>query len=72
MQGKAIANSISLKEGEDDFLRKARVIRESGAAVVNAARQAFLRGLQICSLVSAAGTVGLAILAARTFRQRDM
>ncbi len=34
VQGKAIANSISLKEGEDDFLRKARVIREYGAAVV--------------------------------------
>ena len=34
VQGKAIANSISLKEGEDDFLHKARVIREYGAAVV--------------------------------------
>jgi 5-methyltetrahydrofolate--homocysteine methyltransferase len=34
VQGKAIANSISLKEGEDDFLRKARTIRRYGAAVV--------------------------------------
>ena len=34
VQGKAIANSISLKEGEDEFLRKARTIRRYGAAVV--------------------------------------
>ena len=32
VQGKAIANSISLKEGEDEFLRKARVVRRYGAA----------------------------------------
>jgi 5-methyltetrahydrofolate--homocysteine methyltransferase len=34
VQGKAIANSISLKEGEDDFLRKARIVHRYGAAVV--------------------------------------
>jgi 5-methyltetrahydrofolate--homocysteine methyltransferase len=34
VQGKAIANSISLKEGEDDFLHKARLVRQYGAAVV--------------------------------------
>ena len=34
VQGKAIANSISLKEGEDDFLRKARIVRQYGAALV--------------------------------------
>ncbi len=34
VQGKAIANSISLKEGEDEFLRKARTVRRYGAAVV--------------------------------------
>src|SRR5688572_8948168 len=34
VQGKAIANSISLKEGEDEFLRKARVVHRYGAAVV--------------------------------------
>jgi 5-methyltetrahydrofolate--homocysteine methyltransferase len=34
VQGKAIANSISLKEGEDDFLRKARSVRRYGAALV--------------------------------------
>ena len=34
IQGKPIVNSISLKEGEEDFLRKARLIRRYGAAVV--------------------------------------
>src|SRR5258708_4621587 len=34
LQGKGIANSISLKEGEDDFLAKARKIRRYGAGVV--------------------------------------
>ncbi len=33
-QGKGIVNSISLKEGEQDFLEKARVIRRYGAGVV--------------------------------------
>ncbi len=34
VQGKGIVNSISLKEGEDDFLKKARLVRLYGAAVV--------------------------------------
>ncbi len=34
IQGKAIVNSISLKEGEDDFRSKAEKIRNYGAAVV--------------------------------------
>src|SRR2546423_1054783 len=34
VQGKAVVNSISLKNGEDDFLDKARTIRRYGAAVV--------------------------------------
>jgi 5-methyltetrahydrofolate--homocysteine methyltransferase len=34
LQGKCIANSISLKEGEKDFLDKARTIKKYGAAVV--------------------------------------
>ncbi len=34
LQGKSIVNSISLKEGEEDFLTKARKIRSYGAAVV--------------------------------------
>lgn len=33
-QGKCIVNSISLKEGEDSFVEKAREIRRLGAAVV--------------------------------------
>jgi 5-methyltetrahydrofolate--homocysteine methyltransferase len=34
LQGKGIVNSISLKEGEEDFLARAREIRRFGAAVV--------------------------------------
>ncbi len=34
LQGKPIVNSISLKEGEADFLAKARLVRRYGAAVV--------------------------------------
>ena len=34
IQGKGVVNSISLKEGEADFLAKARQIRQYGAAVI--------------------------------------
>ncbi len=34
VQGKAIVNSISLKDGEEEFLRKAKLVRRYGAAVV--------------------------------------
>ena len=34
VQGKAIVNSISLKEGEEEFLRQARLCRKYGAAVI--------------------------------------
>ena len=34
IQGKSIVNSISLKEGEADFLKKAHAIKKYGAAVV--------------------------------------
>ena len=34
VQGKAVVNSISLKEGEDAFIRHARLVRRYGAAVV--------------------------------------
>jgi 5-methyltetrahydrofolate--homocysteine methyltransferase len=34
IQGKGIVNSISLKEGEEDFLAKARLIRRYGAGVI--------------------------------------
>ena len=33
-QGKCIVNSISLKNGEADFLEKAKIIKRYGAAVV--------------------------------------
>ena len=54
LQGKAIVNSISLKEGEGAFLNKARAIRRLGAAVVvmafDEAGQAdsFGRRIEIC------------------------
>jgi 5-methyltetrahydrofolate--homocysteine methyltransferase len=34
IQGKSIVNSISMKEGEEEFLRQARLARRYGAAVV--------------------------------------
>ncbi len=55
VQGKAIVNSISLKEGEDAFIAKARHIREMGAAVVvmafdeNGQADTYERRIEICS-----------------------
>ena len=34
VQGKAVVNSISLKEGDEQFLAQARVCRDHGAAVI--------------------------------------
>ena len=34
VQGKAVVNSISLKEGEAKFIDQARIVRRYGAAVV--------------------------------------
>ncbi len=34
LQGKGVVNSISLKEGEESFIRQARIVRRFGAAVV--------------------------------------
>src|SRR5512132_2909126 len=34
VQGKGVVNSISLKEGDDAFLEKARIARRNGAAVI--------------------------------------
>jgi 5-methyltetrahydrofolate--homocysteine methyltransferase len=34
VQGKAVVNSISLKEGEEEFKRRARLVKRYGAAVV--------------------------------------
>jgi len=55
VQGKCIVNSISLKEGEDDFLAKARKIRAYGAAAIVMAfdekgqADSFERKNEICS-----------------------
>jgi len=34
VQGKSIVNSISMKEGEEEFLRQAKLVKQYGAAVV--------------------------------------
>lgn len=34
LQGKGIVNSISLKEGEDEFIKQSRIIKNYGAAVI--------------------------------------
>jgi 5-methyltetrahydrofolate--homocysteine methyltransferase len=54
IQGKGIVNSISLKEGEDEFRRQARLVRRYGAAAVVMAfdeqgqADTFERKTQIC------------------------
>lgn len=54
VQGKGIVNSISLKEGEEDFINKGKVIRNFGAAVIVMAfdedgqADSFERRIQIC------------------------
>ncbi len=55
VQGKCIVNSISLKEGEEDFLMKARKIRSYGAAAIVMAfdekgqADSLERKIQICT-----------------------
>src|SRR5216117_3072171 len=55
VQGKAVVNSISLKNGEEEFLRQARLIRRYGAAVIVMAfdergqADNFERKTEICS-----------------------
>lgn len=54
VQGKPIVNSISLKGGEEEFLRQARLIRKYGAAVIVMAfdetgqADSFERRIEIC------------------------
>ena len=54
-QGKCIVNSISLKEGEDDFLRLAKKCRDYGAAIVvmafdeNGQADTLERKISVCS-----------------------
>jgi 5-methyltetrahydrofolate--homocysteine methyltransferase len=55
LQGKAVVNSISLKNGEEDFLRQARLIRRYGAAAIIMAfdeqgqADSFQRKIEICT-----------------------
>lgn len=54
IQGKPIVNSISLKEGEEEFLRQAKLIRKYGAATIvmafdeNGQATDFKRKIEIC------------------------
>ena len=54
VQGKPIVNSISMKEGEAEFLRQARLVRRYGAAAIVMAfdekgqADTFLRKVEIC------------------------
>jgi 5-methyltetrahydrofolate--homocysteine methyltransferase len=54
LQGKGIVNSLSLKDGEEEFLRRARICREYGAAVVIMAfdekgqADSFERRIEVC------------------------
>jgi 5-methyltetrahydrofolate--homocysteine methyltransferase len=55
LQGKAVVNSISLKNGEEDFLRQAQLIRRYGAATIVMAfdeqgqADNFQRKIEICA-----------------------
>lgn len=55
IQGKAVVNSISLKEGEEEFLRRARIISSYGAAMVVMAfdekgqATTFNRKIEVCA-----------------------
>ncbi len=54
LQGKAIVNSISLKEGEEEFIRKASLIKKYGAATVvmafdeNGQADSYEKKIKIC------------------------
>ena len=54
VQGKAIVNSISMKEGEEEFMRQAKLCRRYGAAVIVMAfdekgqADTFERKIEIC------------------------
>lgn len=54
VQGKAIVNSISLKGGEEEFLRQAKLVKRYGAAVIvmafdeNGQADSYERRIEIC------------------------
>jgi 5-methyltetrahydrofolate--homocysteine methyltransferase len=64
VQGKAVVNSISLKNGEEEFLRQAGLIRRYGAAVIVMAfdergqADNFERRIEICARAYKLLTVG--------------
>ncbi|HXM33414.1 MAG TPA: methionine synthase, partial [Chthoniobacterales bacterium] len=55
VQGKAVVNSISLKNGEEEFLRQARLVRLYGAAVIvmafdeNGQADSLQRRIDVCA-----------------------
>src|SRR5947209_20307591 len=55
VQGKAVVNSISMKEGEEEFIKHAKIVRRHGAAVVVMAfdekgqADTFTRKTEICA-----------------------
>jgi 5-methyltetrahydrofolate--homocysteine methyltransferase len=57
IQGKGIVNSISLKEGEDDLLNKAKLVKQYGATAIimafdeNGQADSFERKIEICKRV---------------------
>jgi 5-methyltetrahydrofolate--homocysteine methyltransferase len=54
LQGKGVVNSISLKDGEEEFVRRARLIRQYGAATIVMAfdeqgqADSYARKMEIC------------------------
>jgi len=54
LQGKGVVNSISLKDGEEEFIRRAKTVRRFGAAVIsmafdeNGQADSFERRVEIC------------------------
>ncbi len=55
LQGKGAVNSLSLKDGEEEFIRRARLVRKYGAAVVVMAfdeegqAESYERKVEVCS-----------------------
>ena len=55
LQGKAVVNSISLKNGEEEFLRQAALVRQYGAAVIvmafdeNGQADSLQRRIDVCA-----------------------
>lgn len=54
LQGKGVVNSISLKDGEEEFIKRAKIVRRFGAAVISMAfdeegqADSFERRIEIC------------------------